>query len=489
MLWRRPTLDADRITAYLEQWEDRLDLFHPEQPAFQCGELNTYNRGPEALHPSSLGGETAQWFTHALVTGVAPWTAAAAARNLLCLLAYDVAGIKGAAAGDPRARSNKVYGAKVGPVANGTHLHLEVTGGTLKDTLMLSVPPARRAVEDRPVWERESPPAAVRDRRPTGRLDIMTWPSRRIRLHADEDGRVDRLAVHDGDRFEGDTWTAQRRHDPMTAWTRTAKNATVPLVIVSDRYWNQPWAPAVLLHEDNRSKNALIEHVLAIAERGVLDDDTPLRVITSCVLHANRHRSNIQDIPMLDIPYGDIRLLADSAGRAAFAQAARYTYAIQSKLITTAVATTGRPAQLVAQRLEFTDLADGWEAVTRGFTESREEARKLWEVTLRDEAERLLTAFPSPLLGKAPILQKVFARTHVPSVTDGTDHSDKPAKRHAGGRPAPTYTAFGHQYTLRQLSALPQCVVSLPTLSKRVAEGWDVEQAATTPARQPRPGS
>jgi CRISPR system Cascade subunit CasA len=49
--WQAPTLDISRLTAYLEQWADRLDLYHPQRPAFQAGGLTGYPRPPH--HPPS----------------------------------------------------------------------------------------------------------------------------------------------------------------------------------------------------------------------------------------------------------------------------------------------------------------------------------------------------------------------------------------------------------------------------------------------------
>ncbi|MFC5853184.1 hypothetical protein ACFPZI_15520 [Streptomyces chlorus] len=41
----------------------------------------------------------------------------------------------------------------------------------------------------------------------------------------------------------------------------------------------------------------------------------------------------------------------------------------------------------------------------------------------------------------------------------------------------------GGSYTLSELSRHPDCVVGYATLRKRVDDGWDVTEAATTPGR------
>lgn len=61
---------------------------------------------------------------------------------------------------------------------------------------------------------------------------------------------------------------------------------------------------------------------------------------------------------------------------------------------------------------------------------------------------------------------------------------EPPQAGRKSGPPAGRYKVFSGSCTLSEISRLPQCQVSYPTLRKRVMDnGWDVEAAATTPTR------
>src|SRR5690606_16427599 len=359
--WKASTLDTDAITAYLDRHADALDLFHPERPAWQCGHLTEYARGPAALHPASLAGGRGRLF-HGWLGDCRPLEAGQAAMWLLHLLAYDVAGIKRAAPGDRGARGGKVYGAQIGPLAAVTHAHLTGPSLTLKDVLLLNLPPQPRAAGDAPVWERDTPAAPMRTRAAAGRLDLLTWPGRRIRLHANSEGLVDAVAHHDGDRLD-DAWEAVRRLDPMTAWQVSGRGAQVPLTFMDDETWPQPWRPATVV--DQPGACPAVDHAVAAAERGTLDAGLRPPPVGSAGLHSNRHRTNVSDIPVLVTPIGSAGLLADQAGREGVADMGRYADVVQQRLRRHAVRISGRPSEQITRRLALTDLDTAWETAVR----------------------------------------------------------------------------------------------------------------------------
>ncbi|WP_440580942.1 type I-E CRISPR-associated protein Cse1/CasA [Streptomyces sp. PT19] len=491
--WRADTLDTDAVAAYLDRWRDRFDLFHPTHPALQSAALTEYARGPEALHPGSLGGDSAAWFNHDLYDPLPPYPADEAARLLLHLLTYDVAGIKRAAPGDPAAKGGKVYGSKLGPVASATHCHL--TGRTLKDTLLLNLPPVPRAPGDSPVWERDTPPAPTRSRTPAGRLDLLTWPSRRLRLHATDTGTVDAVAHHDGDRM-ADTWQQTSRLDPMTAWsTDKGADKPTPFQFLNLHDWPQPWRAAALL-DGTREHSAVIQHVTAAAQRGTLDPALSLRGVLSTAVHTNRHQSSISDIPVASVELGSAGQLADPAARERLAAMARYAGAIGRNLRLHAVKISGRSSAQVAPRMMLTDLDTAWREAVALHSRAPHDARALWADAVHEAAERCIDAFPLRPL-EAAKLRSVYRTNPEPQPKP---RAVKPrAPKAAGRRPAgagqrgpavPVYEVLGGRYTLSQLSRHPDCVVSYPTLRKRVDDGWDVAEAATTPgSRGARGGS
>ncbi|MGA5182923.1 type I-E CRISPR-associated protein Cse1/CasA [Streptomyces pseudogriseolus] len=475
--WTAPTLDAAAISRYLEEHADRLDLFHPVRPAWQCGLLTEYARGPQALHPGSLAGDAAALF-YPWLDECPPLEPGQAAAWLLHLLAYDVAGIKRAAPGDPQARGGKLYGSQIGPLAAVTHAHITGPGLTLKAVLLLNLPPQPRAAGDAPVWERDTPPVPVRTRAAAGRLDLLTWPGRRIRLHVNDEGLVDAVAHHDGDRLD-DTWGTVRRLDPMTAWRVTNQGAQVPLTFMDDDTWPQPWRPATLLDQPGACR--VVDHAVAAAERGLLDADVRLHLVVSSVLHSNRHRANVSDIPVLAAPLGTAGLLADPVTREGVADMGRYADVIGSRLRKNAVRITGR--QQLARRLVLADLDTPWETAVSGYSGNPAQARAEWADAVREVAERRIDDLPLRPMERGRLLAQYRDRVDTPK----SEAQPKSAQAAGGKRRGPAarrYEVFGGEFTLSELARHPRCVVTYPTLRKRVDDGWDVEEAATTAGRR-----
>ncbi|MFE3601374.1 type I-E CRISPR-associated protein Cse1/CasA [Streptomyces sp. NPDC059142] len=485
--WRAEALPADRITAYTKTWAHRLDLLDPQRPAFQCGALTAWNRDARVLDPSALGGGAGKWFSSELraadTEGYRAWEPGEAAVRLLWLLAYDVAGIKGAAPGDPAAKKSKIYGSQVGAVAGITHLHL--SGATLKDDLLLALPPQPRAVGDAPVWERSDPPTAMRTRAARGRLDRLTWPSRRIRLHADADGRVDLLAVHDGDRLDGGLAAAEPL-DPMSLWRTTKKGNPYPMEITAEG-WPVPWQAARALDPGNQGRSAVIDHAIAAAERGAIPPDYPLRVTTGQIIHANEHRATISDDPLITVLLGTGATLADPPTRQGQARRARYAEAKKSDLFQAVREVVEHTADRYRPRLLFTELSSGreWEQAVRLDATDPDAARSLWGRAVKDAAAELIARLPMPMKRQTQVQAAYDSLARMPRDAEPTQKAGK-----AGGRPATRYEWRGQQYTLKALSELPECTVSYATLHSRVKRGVSVEEAMTTAAqRGPAPAT
>jgi CRISPR type I-E-associated protein CasA/Cse1 len=480
--WKAPTLDTDAVTAYLERHADRLDMFHPEHPAFQSSQLTEYARGPEALHPGSLAGEAGQWFNEELRAPLAPLPADRAALWLLHLLAYDVSGIKRAAPGDPAGQKGKLYGSQLGPLATATHLHLALPGQSLKDTLLLNLPPQPRAEGDAPVWERDTPDAPMRTRAAAGRLDLLTWPNRRIRLHATDEGLVDAVAHHDGDRLLDDVWQTVQRLDPMTAWSTGSTGNRVRLRFLNEQGWAQPWRPAVILDQPGMCQ--VIDHAVAAAERGALDAGQIIQAVVSTTVHSNMHKSTISDIPVIAVPLAAAGLLADPDARQGIAAMARYADALGGRLRKHTMRISRRSADQVAPRMMLTDLDREWEAAVRGYAHDPEAASAGWKAALHQSAERRIEEFPLRETERGELLAVYATSLGESSVRAKRQRARKTAPAKKRGPAADRHEVFGGHYTLSELSRHPDCVVSYTTLRNRVDEGWDVTEAATTPGRR-----
>ncbi|MCZ1012134.1 type I-E CRISPR-associated protein Cse1/CasA [Streptomyces lydicus] len=355
--WQAPTLDA-RIDTYLDNNRGRFDLFCPTHPFWQSASLTAATRDVRVLEMESWGSGTAQFAPH-LLHPPEPMDPASAALCLVLLHAWHPGGIQSGHPDDPATRGGKVYGSKPAPLSAVTHL--KVTGSCLKDELLLNCPPGIRASGDSPVWERDSPAAPMRLREPTGPLDMWTWPARRVRLIADEKGRVTGVAVHDGDR-PADPGAAMARYDPGVA----VNGRGTRLSVTDAARHLLPWSPATLLDDAPGAGSCpVLDHITAAAERGVLPPQLPLRTVVLRAEHTSAHRAALSGIVHLSAPLGPAGGLADPARRAELVTAARLPWQAQKKVTRAAADTLPLSPATVSSRTALSlapHLDSAWEA-------------------------------------------------------------------------------------------------------------------------------
>lgn len=221
-LWRQDRLPRSEIENYFDEFADRFDLLHPDTPFLQVADLRTAKGAVSdllRLIADVPNGE--QFFTTRAGKGLAAIGFAEAARWVVHCQAYDPSGIKSGALGDSRVKKGRGY--PIGVAWAGAIGVVVVEGRNLRETLLLNLCLHDVAGEPwtpgEPVWERAPLSAAeevLGGRRAVGPTDLLTWPSRRIRL------------VHDGQRVtgvlicNGDRLAPQDQFiEPMTAWRRS----------------------------------------------------------------------------------------------------------------------------------------------------------------------------------------------------------------------------------------------------------------------------
>lgn len=202
------------VSAYLEQWRPRFNLFDPEAPFWQVPDLDA-SHGTMAwtkLAAELNDNNTKVLFDHTATMTAAPTTAAHAARALVACQVMSVGAGKSAVGYNVHA-----------PVA--TALVVVPEGPTLADTLLANTRVAGGAT-DQPVWEREPASAtsikAANEAKPpverpfAGTSDRLSWRTRALRLVPPDDSRNvrwvhfgagERAAAVDGDR---DPWVPYR---------------------------------------------------------------------------------------------------------------------------------------------------------------------------------------------------------------------------------------------------------------------------------------
>lgn len=209
------------VRGYLTQFHARFDLRDPTMPFFQVADLRSVSdavSGLEKLIADVPNGEP--YFTTRTGRGIERISWAEAARWLVHVQAFDPAGIRTGAVGDPRSSGGKGY--PIGPAWAGQLGGVHVVGDTLADTLLLNlvVPQEIDVMSgpgDLPPWER--PPLDQREDasnggQPRGLVDLYTWQARRVRLVGEGDDVVGLVLA------QGDRMTPQNRLtiEPLTGW-------------------------------------------------------------------------------------------------------------------------------------------------------------------------------------------------------------------------------------------------------------------------------
>lgn len=245
-LWTADTLPCASLEAYFAHWHDRFDLFSTDHPFYQTAGLAMGSSRAGAADASPIArlahelasGNNATLFDHRHdeMGAVSP---AIAARLLLAMQAFAMGGgISGAAIIDGQSfpRPN----AQHGPLVSGLTVWLH--GASLQRTLLLNFAPDISRDDDLPPWEQPPQPpaqviAATERATPRGRIDLLTWQSRLIRLIPDEtDGTlaVRRVWCTQG-RPVGDTGGY---FDPMKCYRKHDERGYLPLRLSEDRaHW------------------------------------------------------------------------------------------------------------------------------------------------------------------------------------------------------------------------------------------------------------
>jgi CRISPR system Cascade subunit CasA len=219
-LWQAGRWDEATLAAYFRRWRDRFDLFDGARPFYQTAgfrakKLSTANR----LAHEQASGNNATLFDHTTDDNPPALTPAQAVRLVIAQQAFGLGG--GHSDTGSLHHAPLVQGAVVFP-----------QGHSLFETLMLNLlcysdQEPMPADADAPVWEREDGPPHERPTAPAGYLDYLTWQSRTLMLHPEEeDGRsvVRSVSYAQGRQFE-----APGVFDPMMAYCKDEKQGWRPL--------------------------------------------------------------------------------------------------------------------------------------------------------------------------------------------------------------------------------------------------------------------
>ncbi len=239
-LWESGRFDAARINAYLTQWRERFDLFHPERPFYQKADDSLKPKSLAALVYDVASGNNATLFDHHTEAGGLAMTPAQAARALLAAQAFGLAGL--CLPGRPFTDA---------PCARG--IVFLAQGNTVFETLLLNLlryddeHPLRRQPQDRPAWEMDDP--FTPDRQiPLGYLDYLTWQNRRVLYLPKETPNgllVREMTLGPGLRLDASV------EDPMKHYRKDKDRGLLPLRFNEDRAL---WRDSAALFSLSRSE-------------------------------------------------------------------------------------------------------------------------------------------------------------------------------------------------------------------------------------------
>lgn len=233
-LWNAPELPVAEVREYLSEWHDSFDLFGAERPFMQVADLRTAKNEIATIKKIVADiPDGDKLFSLRTGKGAESLSYPEAARWLLHAQAFDTSGIKSGTVGDPRVKGGKSYPIGTGWAGGLGGLFFE--GSTLAETILLNFIACDVETgdlfsqEDIPSWERSVDAVGADGRFPTGRLDLYTWQSRRIRL-IPENGGVIGVVLTNGDKLESRNL---QEYEPMTSWRRSQaqeKKLKMPLV-------------------------------------------------------------------------------------------------------------------------------------------------------------------------------------------------------------------------------------------------------------------
>jgi CRISPR system Cascade subunit CasA len=223
-LWEAGRFEAASIEAYLAQWRERFDLFHPQRPFYQKADELLKPKSLTSLVHDAASGNNATLFDHHTDAEGLALTPAQAARALLAAQAFGLAGL--CLPGRPFTDA---------PCARG--IVFLAQGDTVFETLLLNLLRydderlLPRRAQDRPAWEMDDPFKPDRQI-PLGYLDYLTWQNRCVLYLPKEtpDGPLVReMTLGPGLRLDAGV------EDPMKHYRRDKDRGLLPLRFNEDR--------------------------------------------------------------------------------------------------------------------------------------------------------------------------------------------------------------------------------------------------------------
>lgn len=235
-LWNAGRFPVQPIRTYLETWQDRFWLFHPEHPFYQVPAAAVGTKFKASKLNGELSESAHKMRLFPLRDGEEKETLsyAEAARWLVTLIGFD-----------DSASTKKETGTGTGWL--GDRVNVYAIGENLFETLMLNLVFLKDGryvwAENMPAWEQPTMTTAKKREipLPDNQAELLTLQSRRLILSREEN-RVTGFSSTGGD-FFGKEGRVNAFSEQMTLWRagKTPKNAVPQFVPASVDPWRQMW--------------------------------------------------------------------------------------------------------------------------------------------------------------------------------------------------------------------------------------------------------
>jgi CRISPR system Cascade subunit CasA len=266
-LWRTGELPETPLQTYTNTWHARFDLFDPQRPFMQAADARAKPKSVGTLLLDMASGNNGTLFDHHTDADEVMLTPAAAARALVTMQAYGLAGLF-------------LPGATFTSAACVAGVIFLVEGNNLFETLMLNCfYPEDRLIpsspHDKPSWEMDDPFLPTRTA-PLGYLDYLTWFNRRILLLPEvtsEKTIVKQMTMGPGLRFDPPPL------EPMKSYRVDEKRGPLALRFDEDRAVWRDSSALFRLHNSRYRPPQALDSLAELVYDRVLDHHQTRRIM------------------------------------------------------------------------------------------------------------------------------------------------------------------------------------------------------------------
>ena len=293
------------VEEYLGRWHARFELFDTKRPFFQFASVPDGSLSPiTRLAHERATAHNPTLFDHSRDSEPPRLAPDTAARLLVSHQLYALQG-----------GNNKPFYLSNGPM--GGKISVIVLGENVRETLAANLvryegDEPMPYSDDAPAWEQDDPALPDRDgTTPRGYLDYLTWQSRAIKLHLNDDGTVSSCEYRQNLKLPKDV-----APDPFVPYRRDEKRGLLPLEARSGRaLWRD--AHAIIAGTLQRSLRATPNGVLGWLSEIADDDAHPRGLLAGGIVTA---QAKVEHWLIGRIPVS-ARLLHEEAVRESLAEA------------------------------------------------------------------------------------------------------------------------------------------------------------------------